>query len=631
MAVILVFFSVSFGQYNYDTFLAAAKRDINANNFADAITKLNICIETRPTSCEAHFYRGACKYSLFDNEGAERDYTVALSNFSPIYYEAYHYRSLVRYRLQNYQGAVDDINKTIDKQPNRATLYIERSFALLALNDYKGAIKDCNQVIGMNFPGEDPFLCRAAAHDALADFAQALTDYGRAIKINPKNGESYVRRGMTYYKLEQYKEAIADYDYAISLDSAHTFAYYNRAASREKLNNYKGALADYQTILTYEPRNAYAYFNRAVLYANMNQYKKSIADFDHVLLINPDNIQALFNRAKMKENIKDYKGAIADYNKITALYPYFMEAYYNRAKLKYTLKDTAGAKKDLETGKLMSEVFRAKSNDQLTSDSAALVGLMQLRGGFESISQNVDTIDIGFQPLFYIAERDTSEKIIFLHSALLDKINTEKNKFYLTNKPPDAVTFQVPEDGIKTTKNSKGKNTAALLTEAIRMSNMQRINDAGELLDKIISGDSTNALAYFERGINTYRKTELTDDAGVIYIGANSFNAVAQNRRTSSLQSAITDFTKATRIAPGFAAAYFNRACVKSMLKDFEGALLDYEEALRINPDFEEAYYNEALVLFYMNQSEQACKYFGKAGEAGMVAAYVMMRKYCQR
>jgi tetratricopeptide (TPR) repeat protein len=633
LSLLLMCSLVSSAQYNYDTFLTAAKKDINDGRFADAITKLNICIESKPGSCEAYFYRGACKYSLFDNEGAERDYTIALSNFSAIFYEAYHYRSLVRYKLQNFQGAVDDITRAIEKQPGRAVLYVERSFSLLAMYDFKGAIKDCNMAITLNYPGEDPYLCRGSAEDALADFEHALTDFNKAITLNKQNSESFVRRGMTYFKLEKYPEALSDYNLALAIDSSYTFAYYNRAVVREKLNDQKGALSDYNSILVYEPRNAFAYFNRAVLYANMNQNKKSIADFDHVLLISPDNIQALFNRAKIKEADKDDKGAIADYDRITQLYPYFMEAYYNRAKIKYRLKDAAGAKKDFETGKLMSEVFRAKSNEQLKGDSTQLVGLMQLNGGFGNTSLSVDTVDIGFQPLFYIAERDSSDKVSFLNSAILDKINNEHSRYYFTNRPndPAAAYNAVPGEAFKNEKGQKGRNQQAALREAIRNSNLELVNEAGELLDKIIAADSTNALAYFERGLNTCRKMELTGNVNTTYIGSNSFNSIAQNQRTAALQSALTDFSRAARNARGFAFAYFNRAYVKCLLKDFEGALTDYEAAIKINPGFGEASYNEAVVLFYMNQTEPACQYFSKAGQAGVSAAYVMMRKYCQK
>ena len=143
-----------------------------------------------------------------------------------------------------------------------------------------------------------------------------------------------------------------------------------------------------------------------------------------VLQINPENVQALFNRAKLKKINKDYKGAIKDYDKIIKLYPYFLEAYYNRAEIKYILHDAAGAKKDMETGQMMSDVFHAKSNSQLSRDSTLIAGLFRLNADFENTPKTaIDTLNIQFQSFFYISENSELENGLSINSHLLNKIN----------------------------------------------------------------------------------------------------------------------------------------------------------------------------------------------------------------
>ena len=47
-------------------------------------------------------------------------------------------------------------------------------------------------------------------------------------------------------------------------------------------------------------------------------------------------------------------------------------------------------------------------------------------------------------------------------------------------------------------------------------------------------------------------------------------------------QGAISDYTKAIEINPGFAEAYCNRGSAKSELKDYSGAISDYNKAIEL-------------------------------------------------
>ncbi|MEO5569523.1 MAG: tetratricopeptide repeat protein [Bacteroidia bacterium] len=598
----------SSGQYNFDSYFAGAKKDIGDNNYTAAIEKLNICITVKPNSREVFFYRGVCKYSLYDNTGAEQDLTTALSSASVFYYDAFLYRSLVRYRLGNYRGAIDDISKVIEKQPGNAKYYVERAFAFLAANDFNAALSDCRKALALKGYSEDVYICKAAAEDALADYDNALPDYDQALKINPVNKDALVRRGMTKYKMEKYNEAIDDYNHAIYIDSACTFAYYNRAEAEIKLNNTKKALSDYDTVLFFEPRNAYAYFGRAVLFSNLQKYKAAIADFDKVLLLNPDNIQALFNRAKLKQNIKSYKAAVVDYDKVIELYPYFTEAYYNRAQCKYSLKDFAGSKKDLETGNMMSEVLHAKNSLQLSRDSMILANLNQLSTGFNAgASPANDTISIGFLPVFYLSEKDSASAVHFYYSPLLDKLNKKKKVvFCFTNAAMQPVAGSgskqrfINDDSIAVNKN----NADEILSMALVKTNMLLLNDARAYYDKIIEKDAVNAIAYFARAVNTCREIETMSDANEPYMLSSASHTIVLNKRNDKCKSALADFTKAIQLQPSFTFAYYNRANVKSLLQDFDGAMKDYDTALRLNPVFAEALYNEGFLLYYLNNKQ---------------------------
>jgi len=614
--------AVAEAQYNFDAILSSARKEISKNNFVEAIRKLNICLDTNPGNAEAYFYRGACKYSLYDNIGAEEDFTSALTNGGPYYYDALLYRSKVRYRLSDYSGAINDLNDVIKKQQLNPNLYVERAFAKLAANEFNGAISDCQKAIALKATGEDVYLCKAAAEDALENYTQAISDYDKAVKINGKNENAYVRRGNTRYKAEDYCGAIEDYNKALVIDTACTLAYFSRAEAEVKIDSSAAALRDYNIVLNYEPRNSYAYFNRGVLYSNLGKTKNAIADFDKVLLLNPENIQALSNRAKLKQNIKDLKGAMNDYNRIIELYPYFMEAYYNRAQIKYNLKDAAGAKKDFETGKMMSEMFHSKTSSQLTHDSTVVAGLLHLSADFNRTPKSeLDTLNIQFQPLFYITEKSGDEGTRgYADYSLLYKLDRSGNKtFCFSNNELS------PGD-----RSSSGEGAAdTVWSEIISMTNNFRLNDASEGINKIIQKDTSNAIAYFQRAIITCREIELMSIAGQPAMFLDTSQKNNGHEINKKRMSAIDDFSMALKLEPSFSFAYFNRGNLKCMLNDFNGALKDYEATIKAKPDFAEAYFNMGFVMYYMNYKNVACNKFSKAGELGISSAYTFIRKYC--
>lgn len=610
-----------FAQFRVEVLLESAKSDMQQNNYVAAIKKLNLCIDTEPYHVIPFFYRGLSKYSLYDNKGAEEDFTSALSIYSPYFYEAYRYRSQIRYRLGDYAGALADINKVIDKFNKNNKLFIERAFIKLAAKDFTSAIADCNKVLQWNFLSEDAFLCKAAAEDALANYKEALCDYDQAIVINPLNENAYVRRGITQYNLENYNAAIKDYNLAIDIDSACTYAYYNRAEAEIKLNDNISALRDYEMVLFYEPQNAFAYFNRAVVYSNMTQYHKAIENFDKVLQINPDNVQALFNRAKLKQKKMDFTGAISDYSRIIKLYPYFIEAYYNRAQIKMSIKDLAGAKADMATGQMMSDVFHSKNSSQLSRDSSLIANLLRLSASFiQTPKLATDTLHIQFQPFFFIAKKNTIENIHYVNSPLLHNINAQSNKIFIfTNS--DLITIDTLFNPIQ--------NTKPIWEDIILETNNFYLNSAAEKINLVVQRDSLNPLAYFQRGMITCREIELLSKfTESSTIGNSSFDKEINTTKEKWI-SVLNDFSKAVQLQPSFAIAFFNRANVKCILHDFDGALKDYETAIGIKPDLAEAHFNSGYVLYYQNQKDLACSEFSKAGELGIPAAYTFIKKYC--
>ncbi|MBI2280762.1 MAG: tetratricopeptide repeat protein [Bacteroidetes bacterium] len=78
-----------------------------------------------------------------------------------------------------------------------------------------------------------------------------------------------------------------------------------------------------------------------------------------------------------------------------------------------------------------------------------------------------------------------------------------------------------------------------------------------------------------------------------------------------------------------FSFVYFNRGNIKFEDGKYLEAIDDFTASIKVNPNFAEAYFNRGLILLVLDNREQACKDFSKAGELGLLLSYDIIAKYC--
>jgi len=111
---------------------------------------------------------------------------------------------------QRYPEAIATLTKSIEANPQDATLYRNRGIAQTHVGKYD----------------------------------QALQDLQKAIKLDASDAIAYNQRGIVYYQLEKYQAAIDDFTRAIERHSELAEAYQNRGIVHRKLGNYSQATQD---------------------------------------------------------------------------------------------------------------------------------------------------------------------------------------------------------------------------------------------------------------------------------------------------------------------------------------------------------------------------------------------------
>lgn len=174
---------------------------------------------------------------------------LKISNSKPLSTATeYNLRSIERFKMKDYAGSVDDLNKAIEIDPT-GQFYFKRGFTKTFVDDYKGAMEDFTKTIELKYRIAEAYFERAYCKEMIKDPEAAIIDYTKAIEINGVYADAYNNRGFVNYNQKNYKQSLKDFDKAIKLKPDYTGAYFSRGCVKQELGNKKGACNDWQKAL----------------------------------------------------------------------------------------------------------------------------------------------------------------------------------------------------------------------------------------------------------------------------------------------------------------------------------------------------------------------------------------------
>jgi tetratricopeptide (TPR) repeat protein len=157
-----------------------------------------------------------------------------------------------KYQLQDYSGAIDDLDKAIELKEDYKEVYYLRALCLVNLNRFDEAAGDFNKVIEIDPFFKDAWFNRAYyIRQNSGDYKEAINDYNRFIELSPGGDHSFAlnNRGYAKYKLNDLEGALKDIDNSIGLNMSNSFAYRNRALVYLGLDSIAPACQDLETAL----------------------------------------------------------------------------------------------------------------------------------------------------------------------------------------------------------------------------------------------------------------------------------------------------------------------------------------------------------------------------------------------
>jgi len=122
--------------------------------------------------------------------------------------------------VRNYAVALTNFTRAVELNPRYADAYCYRGMSRWWLQDFNGAVADYDKAIALN-PKCGGYYCnRGQAEFTLKLVPEALADYNKSIELDPKNAQAYFNRGtLKILGLTNYTKAITDFTKAIELHS----------------------------------------------------------------------------------------------------------------------------------------------------------------------------------------------------------------------------------------------------------------------------------------------------------------------------------------------------------------------------------------------------------------------------
>ena len=151
-----------------------------------AIVNFNSAIKLSPNKSQAYFGSSYSKEKLNDDINALEDLNTAIKNeHNPTNKLRYYYfRGTLNYKMQKYREAHQDFDKTLEINRNFIIGFIQRARCKYMLQEYQGAISDINSIINSAQESPDAFYIRAISSFELGKKDEAYND----LLIAKKNG-----------------------------------------------------------------------------------------------------------------------------------------------------------------------------------------------------------------------------------------------------------------------------------------------------------------------------------------------------------------------------------------------------------------------------------------------------------
>jgi tetratricopeptide (TPR) repeat protein len=207
------------------------------------VSYFDALIERRPDNVQAILGRGVVHWKLGNDREAARDLSRVIE-LNPSELRAYRLLMLVRGRSGDYDGAVAEYLRLIERDLPRALVYGARN------NDYGGGgdsvrvDRDFQSSLKVKARNHRECLYQGIIRLERGDYEGAISDFTQASRLEPADARPYLFRGIALGRMGNFNQAAVFFSAALEKDPECAAAYALRGVARSFLGDGSGSLRD---------------------------------------------------------------------------------------------------------------------------------------------------------------------------------------------------------------------------------------------------------------------------------------------------------------------------------------------------------------------------------------------------
>lgn len=261
----------------------------------------------------------------------------------------------VRHELFN--NALADINKAIELDPKYVKAYTSLSGLYLLMGKPQESLDALNQVLKFDDKNAGIYLQKAKLYLIMKDYENCAASIQKTIEIDPNKAEAYYVKGMALMENDKMDLAIASFQRSVTIDQGHFDALMQLGYIWEQKDP-KMSIEYFKSAIKANPQSTEALYNLGLLYQDNSQPEKAIQAYETINKLDPKNKLAFYNIGYVNlVYLNKYAEGAGYFTKAINLDPNYPDAFYNRGYCYELLKDKEKAKNDYQ------QVLKLKVND----------------------------------------------------------------------------------------------------------------------------------------------------------------------------------------------------------------------------------------------------------------------------
>ncbi|MCK5170928.1 MAG: tetratricopeptide repeat protein, partial [Bacteroidales bacterium] len=248
------------GIYHHMKLFVKENHSYQNNKYTQALFVVNEILSRNNNIAQAHYLKSRIAYFEGDLQGALQSTNSAIE-LKKSRSEYLQQRVTLNKEINEYDAALQDINKLIRIDPYEINNYIIKADLLFKTENFDKAINLTNSILKILPENPDVLYLSSKSYYKNKDYFEALKAINQSMQIK-SNKDFYELRGDIYSATNTYEYAIRDYSMYLDIEAYNGDIYAKKGFARLKLGDKKGACSDWKKGKRYGSYEAIVYLEK---------------------------------------------------------------------------------------------------------------------------------------------------------------------------------------------------------------------------------------------------------------------------------------------------------------------------------------------------------------------------------